>query len=145
MRIPAHILSRPGVVVQPDRKHMHGPLAIALWCPMKTVSGMNVREHHMARYKRQRAERKQIAGLLFGKELPPLPVKITLVRSGVNLLDVGDNLPSAFKATRDEIAKFYGVDDGGSDIRWEYDQKKVDRYSVGVSINIVSLGERNGR
>lgn len=61
-----------------------------------------------------------------------------LTRFGKKPLD-DDNLRSCFKAARDSIARMYGVDDGGSDIKWEYDQKPDSKCKqVGVGISIVT-------
>lgn len=136
MTIPPHILKLSGVKVQPDRKRSAGPSLIALFIPMKTVSGANVREHHMAKHRRVKKERAIVAAAFAGMDLPPLPATVCMTRRGARLLDTGDNLGVALKHVRDEIAALYGVDDGGADIRWEYAQRVVPRKEVGVGVAI---------
>ena len=76
-----------------------------LTIPLRTVSGMNVREHFRVRAKRVKAERQAVALVLGPQKKPALPIVVTLTRiAPSNGLDPDDNLPSAFKAVRDEIA-----------------------------------------
>lgn len=49
---------------------------------------------------------------------------VTMVRIGPSTLDVGDNLPGAFKPVRDGIADALGSDDRNPLIEWRYDQRK---------------------
>ena len=73
--------------------------------PLRTVSGMNVREHFRVRAKRVKAERQAVALVLGPQKKPALPIVVTLTRIAPSSgLDPDDNLPSAFKAVRDEIA-----------------------------------------
>ena len=66
--------------------------------PLRTVSGMNAREHHMARARRVKGERQLVAWLLasVSKPIPPLVVTLTRIAPS-NGLDPDDNLPSALK------------------------------------------------
>ena len=57
------------------------------------------------------------------RNVPPLPLIVTIVRVGVRRLD-DDNLARACKAVRDAIAKHCGVDDGDGSITWRYWQRK---------------------
>lgn len=97
-----------------------------IYIPLRTVSGMNVREHWRARARRVKSEREAVALVLATKKRPALPVVVTLTRIAPSAgLDPDDNLPSAFKATRDQIADWLGVDDRDrKTVRYEYDQRR---------------------
>lgn len=103
-------------------KRLHVAFAMAL------PSVANLREHHMAkatRAKKQRlqawAELRAAAGI---KTLTVIaPLDITLTRVASRPLDT-DNLASAFKAVRDGVADWLGIDDGSSALRWHYAQRK---------------------
>ena len=69
---------------------------------------------------------------LHGHDLPPLPVVVTITRIGPRRLD-NDNLESACKYVRDEIARAYGVDDGSPLYNWQCEQRIGD-YAVEVEI-----------
>lgn len=60
---------------------------------------------------------------------------ITLTRVAPRKLD-DDNLASGFKAVRDGVADWLGIDDGSPRIRWEYDQEKgtPGQYSARVDV-----------
>jgi hypothetical protein len=82
---------------------------------MRTVPGMNVREHWRARARRVKAERQAVAWMLVGVPKPALPCVVTLTRTAPsNGLD-DDNLAGALKAVRDQVAAWLGVDDKHSD------------------------------
>lgn len=69
--------------------------------------------------------------------LPPMPLVVTITRAGPKKLD-DDNLQSACKYVRDEIARIVGVDDGSSLYTWQYSQR-VGEY--GVDVEIVTRGD----
>jgi hypothetical protein len=101
--------------------------------PLRTVSGMNAREHPMARHRRVKAEREAVAWTLKGKPVPQLPVVVTMTRlAPSNGLD-DDNLASAMKPVRDQIAAWLGVDDRSPLVRWVCDQRR-DKWGVEVQI-----------
>lgn len=94
--------------------------------PLRTVSGLNVREHWRARHRRVKAEREAVAWALKGKPVPELPVTVTMTRlAPSNGLDQGDNLNSAFKGCRDQIAAWLGVDDRDQRVTWSYAQRRA--------------------
>jgi hypothetical protein len=103
----------------------------------KTVSEINNRDHWRIKAKRTRIQKK--LGFIAGKKLCVLmgehPIKVTLIRYGVRLLD-DDNLRSALKAVRDGVAKALGKDDSPDNgIVWTYRQeKKKGLNEVGISI-----------
>ena len=58
--------------------------------PLRTVSGMNVREHFRVRAKRGKAERQAVALVLGPQKKPALPIVVTLTRiAPSNGLDPG--------------------------------------------------------
>lgn len=105
--------------------------------PIRTKSATNLREHWTKRKRRVGAERTatRVAWYACNTKLPKLPAVVTLHRIAPRRLD-DDNLRGALKGVRDEIAKLYGVDDGGDSIRWEYRQRggKPKQYGVEVWI-----------
>lgn len=102
--------------------------------PIRTVSGLNVREHWRARSRRVKAEREATAWALTGKTRPALPCAVLLVRVGPsNGLD-DDNLRGASKGVRDEIAKWLGVDDRSPLVTWGYGQRRGKQWAVEVEI-----------
>lgn len=102
---------------------------------LRTVSGLNVREHWAVRKERVASERAMVAMALRGKTLPDLPVRISLVRVGPRELD-SDNLQAALKGVRDEIAKTYGVNDRSKLYSWEYTQRRGDKKEWAVEVRI---------
>ena len=93
--------------------------------PLRTVSGMNAREHHMARARRVKGERLLVAWHLASVKKPSVPLVVTLTRiAPSNGLD-DDNLAGALKACRDEIAEWIGVNDRDrKTARYEYEQER---------------------
>ena len=102
---------------------------------MKIVSVANMRLHWAAKAKLTRDQRTRTRLSLaavaqsFGVEV--LPVTVVLTRIAPRRLD-GDNLQSGFKAVRDGVADWLGVDDGSSLVDWQYFQRsgKAGEYAV---------------
>ena len=94
---------------------------------LKTISGANAREHHFSRARRVREERSIVRGgwLRLGKPaLPSPPVLVTITRISPRKLD-SDNLASALKGARDEVAALLGIDDAPDrGAVWRVDQRK---------------------
>ncbi len=63
------------------------------------------------------------------------PLTIRLVRVAPRKLD-SDNLTRSFKATRDGIADWLGIDDGSELVTWIYDQRRgnVKQYAAEVEV-----------
>lgn len=92
--------------------------------PLRTVSELNQSEH-WARRHRRRKQHKKITGLVLNTcKKPKLPADVWLTRIAPRKLDEGDNLNSSFKAIRDQIAAWLGVDDGGDQVTWRYFQRR---------------------
>lgn len=102
--------------------------------PIKTISGMNAREHWAKRAKRVKAEREAVAWALAGKTKPALPCVVTLTRIGPSSgLDPMDNLPSSLKGPADQVAQWLGVDDRRSDVvRYVCKQERGKEWGVRI-------------
>jgi len=105
--------------------------------PIRTMSELNAREHWAHRNKRRSWQRTAIRYYLNVTQPPSLPVTLLLTRIAPRKLDEGDNLPSSFKAIRDEIAAWLGVDDGGGSVQWQYAQKRGSPGEYGVLIEVI--------
>lgn len=93
--------------------------------PLRTAPGQNVREHHMARHRRVKAEREFVAWGLRQEPIPKLPCTVTLTRIAPSKGLDSDNLCGALKAVRDEVAAWLGVDDAREDIvKYRYAQAR---------------------
>ncbi len=109
--------------------------------PIKVISEANCRDHWTVRSRRRKAQQAEIDIMLLnalqGRKVE-LPCVVKLTRVAPKILD-SDNLQSAFKATRDAIARRIGVDDGDPRIEFEYDQEAIGRreYNIQVQINSV--------
>src|SRR6185503_10774135 len=99
-----------------------------LTIPVKVISEANNYDHWTKKRKRKIAQQQEVHAELY-KALDhrkiQLPCTVHLVRIGPRELD-SDNLTSAFKGMRDQIAKMIGVDDGETDkIRFTYAQEVI--------------------
>ena len=101
---------------------------------MRTVPGMNVREHPMSRHRRVKAEKDVIAWELVKAAKPPIPCTCLLTRitPGWRELD-DDNLAGALKSVRDAVAEWLGVDDGDRmTVRYRYAQQTKGPWGVRI-------------
>lgn len=106
--------------------------------PIKTVAGLNAREHYLARSRRVRRERGAAHLTVKHKhDRPVLPVIVTMVRLSAGKLD-DDNLLGACKGVRDGVADAYGVADNDPRISWRYAQERCARGKYGVRIELVA-------
>lgn len=102
--------------------------------PIKTVAGLNAREHWRKRSARVKGERTAACmGVKSLRGRPLLPVVVTIVRLSAGTLD-DDNLQGAAKAIRDGVADAYGIADNDPRIRWHYGQERCPRGQYGVRI-----------
>ncbi len=134
--LPPATRANPRARVMPFKAFKLDNCNVSLWLSIRTVSEANARDHFRvvaARKKQQRASVASRFAVL--KVLPMLPVKVTLTRFAPKSLD-DDNLSSAFKATRDEIAHQYGIDDADARIQFAYDQKPGEMKGYAVRILI---------
>lgn len=99
---------------------------------LKTVGGLNAREHWRQRSRRVKVER-STAALVVPPH--PLPCVVTMTRLSPGELD-DDNLPGACKGIRDGIADRLGIDDRDKRVQWRYSQEKCKRGEFGVRVRI---------
>lgn len=93
--------------------------------PIRTVPGLNAREHFRHRAARVKNERQEVAWALLGKPVPATPCSIRLTRSAPSAGVDDDNLVGALKAVRDAVADWLGIDDKRSDlVRYVYAQER---------------------
>jgi hypothetical protein len=108
---------------------------------MRLGAALNARVHWSKRAERTKKERAVVDVALRCHRQPTLeptcpPTTCTLVRIAPRMLD-DDNLRGAFKAIRDEVAAFFGVDDGPKGlIVWRYEQRKGQPKQYAVEIRL---------
>lgn len=122
-----------GVVVTVDDVVVFDGRAVEVSIPMKTRPVTNSREHHMAKHRLAKKEVEAVQLYLLVAGWPERRLRaafadgclVTFTRVSRGELD-DDNLPSAFKAIRDGIAKLLGRDDSPREkrVRWAYAQMK---------------------
>ncbi len=118
-----------------------GTLPVTIDCPgLIVVSEMNERCHWAKRAKRMAGQKDQVMlAIVLARLKAPLikdPVRITFTRFGVRKLD-SDNCQGAFKAVRDAVCSWIGVDDGNDALlTFEYLQA---RGEPGVRVEIAEL------
>ncbi len=78
------------------------------------------------------AQKEEVYVALHRAVLPPMPLLVTITRIGKRRLD-DDNLASACKYVRDQIAAEVGVDDGSDQYTWKYEQR-TGEYGVEIEI-----------
>ena len=106
---------------------------------MKIVSVANMRLHWAVKAKLTRDQRNRtrmsLAAVAQSSGLEMLPATVVLTRVAPRKLD-GDNLQSGFKAVRDGVADWLGVDDGNGLIDWQYAQRsgKAGEYAVEIEV-----------
>ena len=105
---------------------------------MRIESVANKREHWSKRARRAKQQRELAAWSLraTGKDAPPAPLTIKLTRIAPKQLD-SDNLSSGFKACRDGIADWLGIDDGDKGLTWAYAQERGKPKTYLVRVEIV--------
>lgn len=117
------------------------PFAV-LEVPIHTVSEANTRGHWGAKNARAQDQRetiKLVASAHLRASALPRNLVVKLVRIGVGHLD-DDNLRGAFKAIRDGLADFIGIDDKHVDlVRYEYGQEKCPRGEWGVRVEFYPM------
>ena len=110
--------------------------------PLRVVPATNMREHWSVRNKRDKQHRLVVAAELRCLGRPgsfPLPCRVCFTRHSPGTLDT-DNLATAFKATRDEVAAWLGTDDSPrAPVVWEYAQDherpyKKNRFAITIEI-----------
>jgi len=135
-----------GIRIAPPVKVFSRPLeegrVLLVSAPIHVVSEANRREHHMAKARRVKAQRSAAAMVCrtsFGAPPGP-PLLIRLTRFAPRKLD-SDNLAGAFKAIRDGIADWLGINDGDERLRWDYAQAPADPKVYAIRIELSRLTE----
>jgi hypothetical protein len=108
---------------------------------MKIVSVANMRLHWAVEAKLTRDHRTRtrmsLAAVAQSSGLEMLPATVVLTRVAPRRLD-GDNLQSGFKAVRDGVADWLGVDDGNSLVDWQYAQRSGRAGEYAVEIEVIT-------
>jgi hypothetical protein len=109
---------------------------ISITLPIVTKSEANLREHHHVVARRKKSQRRGVALALrprvcFWSSI--LPCTVTLTRLSARTLD-DDNLQSAFKAIRDQVAYELGVDDRDHRVKFEYGQERAKTMGIRIEI-----------
>jgi hypothetical protein len=109
---------------------------IAATLPLRIESTPNKREHWAAKARRTSLHR-TTAHYALKENLAPRwsRIKVRLIRVAPRAMD-SDNLAAGFKAVRDGVADWLGIDDGSDRVVWEYAQTKgaVREYMVRVQV-----------
>lgn len=95
---------------------------ITFTVPIRTKSTANLREHHMARYRRTDGQKRAVRRRCPAWTAGPL-LEVRLTRVAPRQLD-DDNLAGALKSVRDAVATWLRVDDGSPLVRWAYAQER---------------------
>lgn len=116
------------------------PSVFPLSLKLRLHSIANERIHYMARHRHMKAHRMAVLDAIAGRQMPALPLTVTIVRIGPRKLDT-DNLAIACKGVRDGLAQAWGVDDGSDLYDWRYAQESAGTGVYGVRIEIAPRGE----
>jgi hypothetical protein len=115
-------------------------MTVTVEFPLTLPSVANLREHWATKAKRVKAQRR-VAFFAMNGRINPLAIDqargriaVTLTRVAPRKLD-SDNLQSAFKAIRDEVAAYFGVDDADPRIEWRYAQARG-KAAVRIEFNV---------
>jgi hypothetical protein len=117
---------------------LEGPGELWLMLPIHLVSEANMREHHMAKHRRNVAQQDAVAKLArlkIRRAKITLPCAVTIFRIAPKDLD-DDNRTGAGKHVRDALAKLLGVNDGDKRVTWtvEHRRGKVREYACAVRL-----------
>lgn len=105
---------------------------------LKIISVPNARLNRFKLAAMNKAQRATTKHALQALALPPAPpLTIVLTRIGPKTLDT-DNLAGGFKATRDGVADWLGVDDGHPELDWQYAQRCSGRKTYEVEIEVIA-------
>lgn len=125
-----------------------GECAVEIEIPVRLVSLLNSREHHMARARRAKQQRslarlQTIARLcrspLWARVANGCYLVVTITRIAPRKLD-SDNLAGSAKHVRDGIADALGIDDGSDLVTWLYAQSKGFPREYGCQVRIEQKG-----
>lgn len=95
--------------------------------------GLNGRMHWAPRHREVKAIAATVRTMLSVHRPPAGPWEVVLTRHGPRMDD--DNMAGVFKAIRDEIAKWLGVDDGNRRwVTWRYEGVESTQFGVAVRV-----------
>ena len=101
--------------------------------PYKLGRGLNDRGSPIAKARVFKKEKRDIGFLMMQARRPPLPAKFVLTRISPSAIPMDDdNLVGAWKAGRDAIAQWAGVDDGA--VRFITFETRQERGPWGIRI-----------
>lgn len=119
-----------------DRNGRMGMIEVEM--DMKVVSMANMRMHWAVKARLVKSQRQKAFNALASVAAPPAPpCTIVLTRVAPRALD-GDNLQSGFKAVRDGVADWLGVDDGNKLLDWQYKQRADGVKTYRVEIEVIT-------
>lgn len=129
-----------------------GYVAIHVDIPIRTTTGLNVREHWAARAKRVKRERAATLQALLAFVHWDGKTALLRVLAGAGVVSVAlervspreadeDNAVGGLKSVRDEVSAWLGVDDGDPRIVWSYSQS---RGPFAVRVTILADGTAAG-
>lgn len=121
------------------RDQMQGSTRIK--APIRTVSELNDRSR-WGQIRRKKRQRQDIRWILNVSPKPSLPCAVLMTRIAPRALDQGDNLNSAFKAIRDEIAAWLGIDDADPLVSWRYSQRRGATREYAVEITFIEEAKK---
>lgn len=108
--------------------------------PLRLRSLTNLRLSWQARAGLAKRQRKAVQRVMAGKPIPPLPLVVIMTRVGPGRLD-DDNLDSACKHVRDQIAAEVGEDDGSPLFTWVCQQRSDGPGVYAVEVEIMTRGD----
>lgn len=110
---------------------------VVVLVPIHTVSEANQRSHWRTKAGRVKRQREAVELLLRTNATKPAfdRARVLLTRIAPKPLDT-DNLQSAMKATRDQVAAWLGVDDGSDAVKWECAQERGATKTYAVRIEV---------
>ena len=110
---------------------------IAVEIPVKIISTANARLNRFKLASMNKSHRMAARNAMAQvAQAPALPLTIVLTRIGPKTLDT-DNLAGGFKAVRDGIADWLGVDDGSSQLDWQYLQRSAGAGVYAVEVEVI--------
>jgi hypothetical protein len=123
-----------GAVPVPPKPQIEKKGPFGQFVPVPIYSEANTREHWRTKAARVASQRGSVAYFLSELNGRPKPVWILLARYSARTLD-SDNLATAFKHVRDEIAALLKFDDRDPSVEWRYEQAK-DTTRNGFTVDI---------
>ena len=117
---------------------MSATQVLCVLVPVRIESEANRREHWRrvaARKSEHRSQARMALAWSLTKVYPPCV--ITLTRIAPRDLD-DDNLASGFKAFRDGVADWLGIDDGDKRLTWRYAQRRGEPKQYAAEVKIES-------